>query len=265
MVILEQHLPLGFRVKEAYFPTAGEVWRLADQLPAFATLRARQAAELPARHPRQIKHNPTTTLVVDLTRAEGELLRRMNRNTQRNVRQVDENPGVHVGMNDDATCRDFVAVYNELALAKGYASPISMATLHAHRAACDVFMSYLHGSPVCGQVFLRDSGLRRVMSLLVGSTRLREDPGHAKTASDLNRHLYWHAMRFYKAAGVEIFDLGGITDEADSITRFKMKFGGEPLREHNYAFAGSLAHLALRVHRLSPVQAVRSRLTLARA
>jgi hypothetical protein len=259
MVIIDPPRLAGFKVREAYFPTADEVWRLAEELPPFTTVRARQAGELARPHRRQIKHNPTTTLVADLTRPADEVFGRMSKSTRNLVSRARRTPGVRVAMNGQSACSDFLTLHNEFVAEKRFTGPLSHATLNAHLAACDVAVAYLDDDPICGLVVLRDPTVRRALPVYSATTRLRAEGDYDKHAGRLYRYLFWHLMQHYQAAGMELFDFGGIWSENDSIGQFKRSLGGEPLHEHNYAFAGPLVHLALRVHRLPAVQAVRMR------
>ncbi len=259
MVIIEQRPLAGFTVREAYFPTADEVWALAEGLAPFTTVRARQAGELTRRHPRQIKHNATTTLVADLTRQPDEILGRMSKSTRNLISRARRTPGVRVAMNDPRACSDFLAVHNEFVAEKRFTGPLSRATLNAHLPTCDVAVAYLDEDPICGLVVLRDPTVRRALPVYSATTRLRTGGDYDKHAGRLYRYLFWHLILHYQASGMELFDFGGISTEADSIEQFKRSLGGDPLHEHNYAFAGPLVHFALRVHRLPAVQALRTR------
>ena len=258
MVIIDQPQLAGFRVREAYFATADQVWQLAEDLPPLTTVRARQAGELTRHHRHQIKYNPTTTLVVDLRCDPDEIFGRMSKSTRNLVSQARRTPGVRVSMNVPRACDDFLALHNEFVAEKPFTGPLSRATLNAHLALCDVAVAYLDDDPICGLVVLRDTTVRRALPVYSATTRLRDDGDYDKRASRLYRFLFWHLMRHYQAAGFDVFDFGGVSSETESIAQFKRSFGGVPLHEHNYAFAGPLVRFALRVHRLPAVQALRA-------
>jgi len=197
------------------------------------------------------------TTMVDLSLPESELWQRMHYDDWRRKLRKAERLGdrLVVRKNDSGARADFLAMHNRFVDQKGLrARPLTWARMAKFDGLYDVFTAYVDGKPFASKVTLRDEDEHRIEMLFAVNARLDGGIDHALVGC-VNRYLFWHVMRHYKASGFVAYNFAGINPkELPTITRFKLSFGGEVVTLYDYVAAGRLARGAIRLraaaHRL---------------
>ena len=181
---------------------------------------------------------PRSTILVDLTAKEDELLSRMKQKTRYNIRLA-EKKGVLVRETDD------IKGFYQLMQTTGTRDGFAVHDISYYQQAYDIFSPT--GACVLLGAFYEDQPLAYLMLFLSG-----ERSWYFYGASDdASRNLMptyllqWEAMRWSKAHGAAIYDLWGIPDASEAeleeqfmqrsdglwgVYRFKRGFGGEVVR-----------------------------------
>jgi len=183
----------------------------------------------------QITIQPRRTILVSLSREDGEWLERMKQKTRYNIRLA-EKKGVEIKRSSD------VAVFNRLMKVTGDRNDFGIHNDEYYRRAyeqfsadnmCELLIAYYQDIPLAGlMVFFK--GNRAWYFYGASSDSYRD---HMPTYL-----LQWEAMRWARARGCTVYDLWGVPD-ADETTleaqfttrsdglwgvyRFKRGFGGE--------------------------------------
>lgn len=186
-----------------------------------------------------LKCEPSATVCIDLRTPIEALWQAVSKNGRNEIRNAERLADrVRIERNGPATLGNFLSMYNEFARMKDGVFVIDEGVLRRYAKYADIFVVYLDDQPMCGHVFLSDAALGRVRLLYSASRRL-EDPAIARQCGHLNRLLHWREITTYRDEGLMIYDLGGIRQEPDGITRFKTSFGGKVVSEFTYLCAGS--------------------------
>ncbi len=171
------------------------------------------------------------TILVDLTQAEEELLRRMKQKARYNVRLA-ERKGVTVRPGTPTDFSLLYRMYAETSLRDGFV----IRDESYYQSVWDTFMqagmaepliAEVEGQPVAAVVIFRFAGKA---TYLYGMSRLEQ---REKMPNHL---LQWEAMRRAKQAGCQVYDLWGapeVFDETDplwGVYRFKEGLGGQIVR-----------------------------------
>jgi hypothetical protein len=258
-----------------FFPEDSALEEMADRLPAIQVTRV-EAASLDLEHGRCIvDHHLCLTLAVDLTRRVDELYKNVAANARIRIHKA-ERLGSRVTIRrcsadtgyDKALVDEFRALYNQLAIGKrGIAVPISRATAERFRANTDLMLAYLDGELICGHFNLIDKH-KGISRLLYSANRRFEERKTARLSGILNCYLHWYEILKYREEGLTSYDFGTIGQIEDGlgVNRFKMQFGGDIMREHNYLLAGMprLSRTALKL-KTSLTQTGRRRQQMERA
>lgn len=254
--VLFRRLPLGLSL--AYLPKGpvGQDWAsLWEQIDA-ACKRRRAVflqvepdlaeADLTAELAEQLQGftveahtiQPRSTILVDLTADEDELLARMKQKTRYNIRLA-EKKGVVVRETDD------IQGFYQLMQTTGTRDGFAVHDISYYQQAYDIFSPT--GECVLLGAFFENKPLAYLMLFLSG-----ERSWYFYGASDdASRNLMptyllqWEAMRWSKAHGATVYDLWGIPDASEAeleeqfmqrsdglwgVYRFKRGFGGEVVR-----------------------------------
>lgn len=256
MVIVDHRRPFGWMLREVYFPTASELETVVEAMPTTTVVRIRQTTAVVSEHPWLAQRSPCPTAVLDLTKGPDELLAGMKRMTRRQLQLAEaEMARIAITRNDAATLDGYLRLHNDFVRVSGYTTPLTAQGLAEYATVSDVFLLRLDGEPVVGHLLVVDRARRRAVIQYSCSTRhVAADGG--RIASLCNRYLHWHEVQHYAAAGIEIYDFGGIREADDPTSRFKLSFGCHRIDEHFYVFARPAARAALRLHRVPVVQAL---------
>ena len=174
--------------------------------------------------------NPTTTIQIDLTKTEDELLKAMEKDTRYNVRLAIRK-GVVV--KETNNFEEFKNLYFQTAARKRFwPAKKELETLwqvFSEENAAAILTAFYNGEPLAS-------------TLLMDSNKA----GYYYHAASTNEHrevmapylLLWESIRYLKKKGCEIFDLEGIVDPRipstkgwKGFTLFKRGFGGREV-EH---------------------------------
>jgi hypothetical protein len=230
-----------------FFPEDPVLEEMADRLPANQVTRV-EAASLDLEHGRcLVDHHLCLTLAIDLSRRVEELYKNVAANARIRIHKA-ERLGDRVSIRrcstdtgyDEALVDEFRTLYNQLAMGKrGIAWPISHATAESLRSNTDLMLAYLDGQLICGHFNLVDQR-RGISRLLYSANRRFEEPKIARLSGIVNCYLHWYEILKYREEGLTSYDFGSIGQIEDGlgVNRFKMQFGGDIVREHNYLLAG---------------------------
>ena len=208
---------------------------------------------------------PRSTILIDLTKPEDELLAGMNQSTRRNIRLAARR-GVVVREGTPGDLPSFYALMQITGKRDGF----GIHSADYYRAAFELFVSrgwaklliaQVHEagvvpSPIAAIMVFAFGGKAWYMYGASGNEHRERKPSHA---------LQWEAMRWAKGRGAEKYDLWGVPDEDEAaleagfetrhdglwgVYRFKRGFGGRiaryvgafdrvyrPLLHHMFLFA----------------------------
>lgn len=237
-----------FRYRKAWFPAREEVLEISRSLRWNEVVRFFATPDdLPAL-PNLITRRRMLTLWVDLAASPDRILEGMKRKSCRyEIRRAEKMlDGVTIEVSSEKSRQDFLAGYNDFAQTK-HLRKLRPQWLREYLPHADTFVLYLRNEPLCCHLLIRDAA-RGIVRLLYSGSRRLETPEDAAACGALNRYLHWHEMQRYQAEGFITFDLGGIREPADPISRFKLSFGGVVVTEHYYLL--SRAQLVARLGNL---------------
>jgi len=224
-------------------------------VPGFDVIRHNQCAEGGA-GAREFR-----TLLIDLTADRDALMAGFKKSTAYEIRRCEQSDGLAFAIDPApaaAAVDAFIAFFRAFMVDKGWPDAGDKATfygdlLHQYRAAGALTISAVAGAD--GRVLYRHTYIndgRRARLVNSASIPRSETPPAAQAMMGrANRCLHWRDMLHFKDAGHTLYDFGGIsTDGADSISRFKLSFGGRQVVEYYdfyraFSLRGRLA-LALR-------------------
>lgn len=167
---------------------------------------------------------PLRTLVTDLTQPEQKILRSMSDSCRWSIRKAEER-GVRIEQAHDG---DFAEDYY-MQLKDVFAKQGLVPTYGLDR----IKQLIRHMLPTGHLLLLRardPQGSCIATGIYPALNRVAEFWGNAsfRHAQHLrpNELLHWHAIRYWKQRGVELFDWGGKVNYSED---YKVKYGGEPL------------------------------------
>ena len=168
------------------------------------------------------------TVIIDLTKTEEELLAAMRRQTRYEVRQAEKH-GIKVTKdNSEAIFKEFHKIQSETAKRQGFIPP-NLKTLLAEKEA--------FGNQISVYLAETEDGRKIAYGMMICS--VKEADYYEAASTELNRKLpgayalLWQAMRDFKAASYERFNLWGIAPAGQpnhryaGVTTFKTGFGGD--------------------------------------
>ena len=168
------------------------------------------------------------TVIIDLTKKEDELLANMRRQTRYEVRRAEKQKIKVTKNNSEEIFKEFHQVQSETAKRQGFIPP-NLKTLLAEKEA--------FGDNIQIYVAETKDGEKIAYGMMICSGK--EADYYEAASTELNRKLpgayalLWRAMRDFKAASYERFNLWGIAPAGQpnhryaGVTTFKTGFGGE--------------------------------------
>ena len=183
---------------------------------------------------------PEATIELDLTQSDDDLMARLKPDRRRRIRRALEAQGkdLSIGVEDD------IGLFHRLhalTAARQHFVPIAFSTLRAQwdalapRGLCVLLVARIAGRPAAA-LWLTTDGHR--VTIKLGGWDVSADP--KRQASEA---LHWEAVRWARASGACVYDLGGIDREvAELVLRdqplpelfkstpgfFKLSLGGSP-------------------------------------
>jgi hypothetical protein len=237
MVKIERRVHRLFRDRNFWFPSPAQAMEISKSLRPNDVVRFFGVSPALDTVPHLVDHQKMRSLWINLSAGPDAVLNGMKRKSCRyEIRRAEKMlRRVAIEIGSDKANHDFLGVYNDFACAKGLPA-LSVSWIQEHSAHCETLVLYLAGEPLCSHLLLRDPQASIVRLLYSGSRRL-ESPEHAAACGALNRYLHWHEMQHYYTQGFMTFDFGGV-GQPESITRFKLSFGGTVLIQHFYLLSG---------------------------
>jgi len=188
------------------------------------------------------------TLISDLSRSEDDIFRTLNHSVRGAIRKA-EKSGVRI---EQAHDEDFANDYYKQ-LQQVFARQSLVPTYSVDRVR-QLVRCMLPSENV---LFLRardPEGVCIATSIYVGANKIAIYWGNASFRDSLhwrpNELMNWHAIRYWKQRGIQVFDWGGEADYG----RYKRKYGGNPLaypsfRKSRYSFISMLRSGAMNYHK----------------
>jgi len=174
------------------------------------------------------------TLIIDLTQDLDTIWRNMGKKSCRYEIKRAAKLGIVVQKSTDY--RTFQALNARFRKMKGFGGKISLNYLRAYGT---LFMAYLDGELVAGQVYMMAGD--DIRWSLGASKRLEVDKDKQALIGCANRALIWEAIKYAKEKGIKEFDFGGaygtddnVQPQWQSISFFKHTFGGIPAMHYTY-------------------------------
>jgi len=179
------------------------------------------------------KKKTRLTTIVNLETSEDELWNKMRKGFVRKQIEKGERNGIIIIQ--DGNFKEFKNIYR--AFREGKNIPADRYSIFEKNGV--EFSAYHKGGMIAGGIFAVGKGCVRAWALasirLDGvSGRMREIVGQA------NRLVIWEAIKYFKARGFKIFDLGGIDPDSGrrdekTLAEFKEAFGGERRNAYFYS------------------------------
>lgn len=240
MLIIDKSSGLanGLRTAEAYFTTPEAVW-LAHQ-GQYDIVFFIQGASPPSGLP----HKEFHTRHIDLSRSEEDLFNDFSETTRYEVRRtLKENTVSSFALRTptDSDILHFCEQYGLFRQEKGMDDDGgesqrfyigNMRELTQQNAYVMTFCRIGADAPLAFHSYIFD-GIRARLHLSLSFFR-GKDNKFRQQVSRANRSLIWSDMRYFKALGTKIYDVGGVSDDLPSIKEFKEGFGGVPVTEYHF-------------------------------
>lgn len=193
-----------------------------------------------------------TTLLIDLTKSEEQLLKDLHRTNRKQIRQA-VNYDFQIEVLDRPTIaniREFQQFYNEFAR---YTNTYKCGAFHVKTMELLMESNNLiitrifrlsSSETLAYRVYIADE--ETAFSLYSASHfRLKDNPIDKRMLSIASRYLLWSNILYYKRRKNLVYDMGGLTKN-DNIDSFKMEFGGEITEVYSgYETASILGKLVL--------------------
>ncbi len=176
-----------------------------------------------------------STLIVNLTLSEGDLLGNLNEKTRYEVRRAGNKDLVectHEPFANEDVCTEFQQFYNKFAQSKGLGQLLTNQLLaRAKAGALQLSRAVYQGQTIVWHVHVITP---TTVSLLYSASQfhiLAQRDARAAIGR-ANRLLHWKDMLFFKSQGKDFYDFGGwysgLENEALlKINQFKEEFGGK--------------------------------------
>jgi len=185
-----------------------------------------------ALEPYAFRSRPFHTLLIDLTLPEKALWSGFDpRSCRQPIRRVQE-IGCSVSVNEDGP--GAFELINRFIQQLNYTRPVSTGAWHRYLEHGDVFTARHEGRILAAHLVLVDPPFRA--RLLMGATARLERGVQRTLMGGVNRYLHWFEFNYYRAKGIPCYDFGGVELDQQSplysISKFKLSFGGETVRQH---------------------------------
>ena len=260
MIVVDQRKPFGLILRHAYFPDSAELQQLLGGISPRTLLRVRHSSAVVDVHPWLIQRTPSATGLIDLSEGADKAFGRMSKTTRRLVQRAGAlGDRVRITLNDAATPPVYRQLHNAFVRHTGHSSPMSERALAEWLEVADLFMLFLDGRPVLGHVNVPDRAMGRAVGQFEASTRHQLGPQDASLLGMCNRYLHWVEIQHYASSGMRYLDVGGLRDESDPITQFKLSLGARRDEANFYVFARPAIRFAIRLNRARIVQRFHSR------
>jgi|SRR5581483_6972187 hypothetical protein len=247
MITIRKKLKGLIPYRIVWFPSDAALRSLAEELPLTHIARVECAsADVSGTASTVIEHHLSLTLCVELRRSLDEIFSRFSSTTRNLIRRA-EKLGSRIRLRrHDASAEntgmvdEFVEFFNELVRHKhGALFPMSRQLAHSYFPHAELSLLDFDDRLLCAHLCMRDPEAGKVR-LLYSVSRRFQDPDTSRVAGIANIYLHWLEFQKYRETGFAMYDLGGISPVDDpGINRFKLQFGGELVREHNYWLAGT--------------------------
>lgn len=229
-----------------WFPTDAALRSLGSELPLTHMARVQCTETSLSDAGCTVEHHQSLTLCVELRRPLGDIFSHFSATARNLIRRAEKLAG-HIrvrqydgGEENAGLVDEYVGLFNELVRRKpGVVFPMSRQLAQSYFPHAQLFLLDFDDKLMCGHLCMRDpeAGKSR---LLYSASRRFDEPAAARLAGTLNLFLHWHELQVCREAGFGVYDFGGVSPVDDpGINRFKLQFGGEIVREHNYLFAGT--------------------------
>lgn len=203
------------------------------------------------------------TLVVDLGQEEDDLFAQMSKGTKYEVRRAMNKDGVateFLQRPEPGAVKEFADYYDEFARSKDLALAFRP-RLEALAEAGMLVLSRVRrdGEPPLAWHAYVGSGARGMLLYSASVFRDHGDSAERSAIGRANRYLHWYDITQFKAAGYELYDLGGLdvdgrSEETARIASFKRGFGGAVQPTHACSAPrsakGRLVQAALKLRRI---------------
>jgi hypothetical protein len=238
MVTIERRVHRLLRYRKFWFPSRAQAAEISKCLRPDDVVRLFAVSPALDAVPHLVEQYKLATLWIDLSVGTDAVLNGMDKKSCRyEIRRAEKMLSrVAIETNSEKSNSDFLTVYNNFNCAKGLPQ-LRADWIQENSAHCETFVLYLDGEALCGHLLLKDQETSIVRLIYSGSRRL-ESPEHAAACGALNRYLHWLEMQRYSAQGFKTFDFGGLGHPQESISRFKLSFGGSILTQHFYLLSG---------------------------
>ena len=248
MLVVEKKL--GIPAEKAAALRTAEVWYAPDDqvpVPGYDILCFNQCAQ-----PADPSGKPFLTLHLRLDVPEPDLLARLDKDTQYEIRRCARTDNLQFHdtprPNEDSIA-DFLNFYRRFSQDKGlertdadcawYA--VGLRQFHAAGGLTISSVALPDGQRICMHTYLVDGVRARLLNS--ASVFRHSDSKFRALVGRANRALHWHDMLFFKNAGYQIYDFGGITTAPDdTISKFKGSFGGSAVTEYNFVYKATSVH-----------------------
>ena len=174
-----------------------------------------------------------TTLLIDLTKSEEQLLKELHRTNRKQIRQATKFD-FQIEIIDQPTIaniREFQSFYNEFAVNTNTykCGAFHVKTMELLIESNNLLITRIvngFSNEILGyQVYITDK--ETALSLYSASHfRLKNDSIDKRMLSIASRYLTWQNILYFKGRKNLIYDMGGLTTN-ENIRNFKMEFGGE--------------------------------------
>lgn len=228
------------------WPTESVVREMAENLPTTHLVRVDIANTELLTGRCLVDRNLSLTLAIDLRRDLEQIYKDLIPNARIRVHKA-QKLGERVTVRrytalpgQENLIEEFVLLYNNFIAGKTASLfRLSKAHIAGYFPNAELILMDLDGESICGHLNLLDkeSGVSR---MLWSASRRFEDHATARLAGILNVYLHWYEIENYREQGFQTYDFGGIggLDDNLGVNRFKLQFGGNIVREHNYMMAG---------------------------
>ncbi|MUG99576.1 hypothetical protein F7734_47760 [Scytonema sp. UIC 10036] len=189
------------------------------------------------------------TILIDLTKSEDELWKKIERNNRYKIRQASQKDKViyqfwDCDRVDAKLVNEFSDTYDSFALEKGL-SKLKRTRLLQYAEASILNISAVKlpdNRPLVWHVYYR--GKNRVRLLHSASLKKNSEVS-PQIIGRANRYLHWQDILNFQNLGMTAYDLGGwyagnTDQERLNINKFKEEFGGDIVKNFNQSYATTM-------------------------
>ena len=169
------------------------------------------------------------TLIFDLSKDLEEIFKNFNDTCKKHIRRGERDADVTLVALDDNFTASY-ALYAKVKRQEGARPDIKKEFKN-----CIFFNAYFKGEMIVTMSFYDNGEIIRAKHI----ASLRKEKGeYAKIIAHASRRLNWEVMKWGKAQGRKVFDIGGITDDPAKIgiREFKQSFGGTDADVYIYRY-----------------------------